>query len=279
MRRARWLIAIATLALAASACSSEKAAIRGDLPTAIAAAGDSMTRAFNVGECCAWSDAPAYSWATGDEPGILSHYQRLKKLQPNIREFNVAKTGAKMADLARQLRLAASYRIDYLTVFIGANDLLAMKKRSGETCTVDPSRMTSVETFRGQFRDALRAFTALRPKAKVLVASIIDIPRMARMLSTSSIAVAVWRKAGGCAGLESSPKTDGAFEAASARLAAYNAALASTCKTFAQCRWDGGAIYRFAFSKADFSPVDYFHPSTQGQRHLAEVTWRAGYWG
>ena len=273
------MLVIVVLAVAGSACSANRGATRSDLPASIAAAGDSLTRAFNVGECCAWSDAPAYSWATGDEPAVLSQYQRLKKLQPSIREFNVAKTGAKMADLARQLRLAASYNVDYLTVFMGANDLLAMKKRSGETCTVDPSLMTSVENFRGEFRDALRAFTALRPKAKIFVASIIDIPKAARMLSTSSVAVGVWRKAGGCAGLESSPKTEGAFEAAAARLVAYNAALASTCKAFAQCRWDGGAIYRFAFTKADFSPVDYFHPSTQGQRHLAEVTWRAGYWG
>ena len=43
-------------------------------------------------------------------------------------------------------------------------------------------------------------------------------------------------------------------------------------------RFDGGAVSNYAFTRVDISPVDFFHPSTDGQMHIAEVTWAAGYW-
>jgi len=50
------------------------------------------------------------------------------------------------------------------------------------------------------------------------------------------------------------------------------------CTRFRNCRFDGGAVYREPFTMADISPVDYFHPSLEGQAKLAATTWAAGYW-
>jgi hypothetical protein len=58
---------------------------------------------------------------------------------------------------------------------------------------------------------------------------------------------------------------------------ADNDALARVCQGFAQCRWDNYAVYNTAFSTADVSTVDYFHPSVTGQRNLSAETWAAGY--
>src|SRR5436309_3886025 len=122
MSQSRIVAACLVLSALAGACSNAAPrAARKGLPAAMAAAGDSMTRAFNIGPCCVWADDPEFSWSTGDNRRVDSHYQRLLAMDPRIREFNVAKTGAKVVDLNRQLRLAASYGVDYLTIMIGAN--------------------------------------------------------------------------------------------------------------------------------------------------------------
>jgi len=65
-----------------------------------------------------------------------------------------------------------------------------------------------------------------------------------------------------------------------AREVAFNTILGDVCGSYAsQCRFDGGAVFNFAFTAADISTRDYFHPSTTGRRDIAQVTWTAGYWG
>jgi lysophospholipase L1-like esterase len=277
LRIGGFLVSIATLL---AGCSSARtSAVSGDAPRAMAAAGDSMTRAFNVGACCAWSDAPSYSWATGDEALVNSHYNRLLRLNPGLREFNFAKTGAKMADLERQLRGAGAQHVDYLTILMGSNDLLGVLQRTKTGCTVNPSAMTSVSTFRTQFRRALTAFTALRPTASILVASIPDIPRLWSIFSGDKTVLTVWDRNGSCERLiQDHARSDAGIRAAAARLAAYNQTLGTVCATFKRCKTDGGAVFRFPFQRTDFSEVDYFHPNATGQRRIADLMWRAGYW-
>ena len=237
-----------------------------------------MTRAFNVGTNTAWSDAPEYSWATGDNPAVNSDYRRLSRLNGRVREFNVAKTGSTMADLQRQLREAAAFKVDYVSILMGANDLLRMMRRTGGRCTVVPSGMTPVATFTAEFRAALEAFTTLRPSARIMVVSIPNVPRLWSLFGDDVAVQAVWQRNGGCTAPASDPRNDAARAIAARRIVAYNAALARVCRAFARCRWDGGATYRYPFAKTDFSPVDYFHPNVNGQRRIAEIVWRAGYW-
>ncbi len=271
--------AAALLSLLGAACSEPAPnATRDDLPSVIAAVGDSLTRAFNVGSCCANSDAPEYSWATGDNPRVDSHYGRLLRMNPKIRELNFARSGAKIADLGRQLRGAAAQHPDYVTIMIGGNDLLAVLGRTENGCVPDPAAMTSVASFRSRFRRALGSFAEARPDASIFVASIPDIPRMWRILSKDRAVVKVWNRVGSCqVGLQD-PRATAALGVVTARLRAYNDVLATVCRSIERCRWDGGAIYNYAFGKGDFSAVDYFHPSAEGQRRIAEITWRAGYW-
>lgn len=278
MRRAILVLGVALCALASACSSDDPVATRTGLPARIAAAGDSMTRAFNVGSCCVFSDAPEYSWATGDNAAVDSHYRRLREMAPAVRPFNFARTGAKVADLDRQLRGAAAQKADYLTILIGANDLLAVLGRTEEGCRPNPAAMTSVSTFRSRFRAALSRFVVARPKASILVASIPNVPRLWSLFADDQQILDVWRKRGSCQATLADARTDVALRAASARVRAYNDALAQVCKAYATCRWDGGATYKYPFAKTDFSPVDYFHPNATGQRRIAEITWRAGYW-
>lgn len=278
LRRALVLLAVALSAFAGACSSDAPVATRRGLPARIGAAGDSMTRAFNVGSCCVFSDAPEYSWATGDNATVDSHYRRLHRMNASIREFNFARTGARIADLDRQLRAAAAQKVDYLTIMIGANDLLAVLGRTEEGCKPDPAAMTSVATFRTRFTRALSHFAAARPKASILVASIPNVPRLWSIFRNDQEILDVWSERGSCQASLTGSRTDVALRMASTRLRAYNAALAKVCKGVATCRWDGGATYAIPFTKADFSAVDYFHPNATGQRRIAEITWRAGYW-
>jgi lysophospholipase L1-like esterase len=278
MRRRAILAVCMVLAVLGGACSDGPTTSRRGLPAAMAAAGDSMTRGYNVGPCCVWADGPEYSWSTGDNTRVDSHYQRLLAMNPRFREFNVAKTGAKVSDLDRQLRLAATYHADYLTIMIGANDLLAVLGRGEHECHADPAAMTPVATFRAQFRKALTHFTETRPHADVLVASIPNIPRLWGIFSQDPGVIDVWNKRSSCEVILGDHRADAAIRLAGARLVAYNDVMAEVCSSFTRCRWDGGAVFRYPFAKADFSSVDYFHPNPSGQRRIAALTWRAGFW-
>ena len=88
----------------------------------------------------------------------------------------------------------------------------------------------------------------------------------------------VWNSRSSCEVLLGDHRADAAIRLAASRLIAYNDAMAEVCGSFARCRWDGGAVYRYPFAKADFSAVDYFHPNPRGQGRIAAITWRAGFW-
>ena len=54
---------------------------------------------------------------------------------------------------------------------------------------------------------------------------------------------------------------------------AYNAILASECAALARCTFDGYAVANYSFTSTHISTADYFHPSIEGQRVLAAITW------
>ena len=178
-----------------------------------------------------------------------------------------------MADLEGQMRVVVGQRPDYLTVLVGGNDL----------CTDTVAQMPSVTDFGTQFAAAMTTLTAGSPNTKVLVVSI---PRVTQLweLFKSSISARL--------GVE--PRQDLPVPArqpdvrrqtadvvrraqVAQRNIDYNAKLAEICANYAQCRFDGNAVYNVVFAKADVSG-DYFHPSITGQAKLSAVTWAAGYW-
>src|SRR5947208_13261229 len=109
---------IVLLALVALALLAPKAAdARIAYPKSIAATGNSLTRAAGTG-FLPWTDNPAGSWSTGTDASVNSHYLRLLALNPKIRgkNYNDARSGAKMGELATQLGAVVAQRADYVTV-------------------------------------------------------------------------------------------------------------------------------------------------------------------
>src|SRR5688500_14883985 len=127
-------------ALAAALAVSAPAAAP-PVPSSMSSLGDSITRGFNA---CGWYvDCTSRSWSTGGS--VNSHYTRIRALQPAItgRNFNDARTGARMADLNGQAQTAVARGVQYVTILVGAND----------ACRSTEGSMTPVTPFETQFRE------------------------------------------------------------------------------------------------------------------------------
>jgi lysophospholipase L1-like esterase len=241
------------------------------LPTSMAAIGDSMTRATDV--CCWYGDHPANSWATGGASwdGVTSQYERIRALKPAISgaAYNDSAAGAKMANAPAQASAAVQQRAKYVTILMGANDL----------CTSSTATMTSVDVFRAQYAQALATLEAGLPaKSHIFVASIPNVYHLWELYHNDPIATFVWSTAHICQSLLSSANTDAQRQAVRDREAAFNSILAQECGKYANCRFDGNAVFNYSFSGSQVSKLDYFHPSLSGQAALASVTWHASWW-
>src|SRR5881227_1964047 len=71
-------------------------------PTRITALGDSITRGYDSqgSGCIAFSDCPAFSWATGSNATVNSYFRRVQAINPSVvlsnpTRGNDAVTGAK----------------------------------------------------------------------------------------------------------------------------------------------------------------------------------------
>lgn len=241
------------------------------LPNSMAALGDSITRAYDV--CCSYSDHPGQSWSTGGAwyDGIGSQYERIKRRNSAItgHAHNNAVTGAKMSAAPAQARAAAAQHVAYVTLLLGANDL----------CTASPSTMTSTDTFRTQFSQAMAILRQQLPQARIFVSSIPDIYQLWKVLHTNPVARTVWAAAHICPAMLGATRTEAERQRVVAREVAFNQILADGCHQYgASCRWDGGVTYRYRFSASQVSVLDYFHPDLDGQAALASVTWAAAWW-
>jgi len=236
-------------------------------PRSIAAVGDSITRGFDA--CTVLSDCPEVSWATGTSSDVDSLAVRLLgRTQAAERSWNYAMTGARMADLPGQMAQAATRRPQLVTVMAGAND----------ACRASTSAMTSVESFRADFEDALSTLRGSLPKTQVYVASVPNLKRLWSQGRTNPLGKQVW-KLGICPSMLSD--ADALDSAATLRrntvqkrVEAYNTVLREVCAKDRRCRFDDGAVYDYRFGTEQLSRWDWFHPSVNGQARLAEIAYR-----
>ena len=236
------------------------------LPTVVAAIGDSITIAVNPDRQTFGSD-PRRSWATGEDPAdeVGSHVERLRTAgAPITTVTNLAVAGAQVSDGPGQAAQAAAAGADYVTVALGAND----------ACRGDA--ITSVDEFRRLAAETLQ--TVAGSGARILVVSVPDVSRLWSVARGQENARAVWDEFEICRGVLPTGSTDESRAAVRARVRAYNEIWRRTCAATPLCRYDGGAVFDRAFTLAEVSPLDFFHPSVRGQAQLAEVTWRAGWW-
>jgi lysophospholipase L1-like esterase len=263
-------IVVLALAVVSAGLVAQPAWAAPPLPASMAAIGDSITRAYDV--CCAYGDHPGQSWSTGSTSydGITSHYERIRQLNPAItgHASNDAVTGAKMAAAPTQAGQAVGQGARYVTILLGANDL----------CTSSPSTMTSPDSFRASFSQAMTTLMAQDHKPYVFVGSIPNLYQLWQVLHTNSLARWAWANFHICQSMLGATRTEAERQLVVAREQAFNQILAEVCAQYSRCRWDGGAVYHYQFTASQVSALDFFHPSLSGQATLARVTWNASWW-
>lgn len=249
------------------------------MPTAIYALGDSITVAYDVNRLLV--EEPAYSWSTGTVASVNSVYARLEAKDPSTTSIasrqNVAKSGAKMIDLAGQVanaKVAATPGAELVTILMGAND----------ACTKTEAGMTAVGTFQAQIVKALNDLEA-KGVDQVVVASIPNIFQLWDVGRRSSTARLVWSVYGICQSMLANPWSTSSTDMARRyrvrdRVTDFNLELQKACAAVeasaapTRCRFDGNEVFNTAFSLTDISRVDYFHPSASGQAKLAAAVYK-----
>lgn len=260
--------AITAAALVAPTSAASAASV--PLPDSMAAAGDSITQAFDIDLSGLFQSSPQYSWATGTSTAVDSEYQRILAANPAIKghEYNYAVPGDTMADVDGQVKTAAAKGVQYLTIEAGADDV----------CASSISQMTPTATFQSEFHKALTDFTAADPDAHIFVASIPNIYEVWEDEHTNILAEIMWNLLPLCNTMLDITTTSAQRQQILAQEQAYNKVLGAVCAEFTQCKFDNDAVYDYNFTSADISSVDYFHPSILGQNELASLAWAAGYW-
>jgi lysophospholipase L1-like esterase len=230
-------------------------------PQSLAAIGDSITTGFDA--CGVLTDCLEVSWATGTDASVPSLAQQLGITDSS----NHARSGARVADLPAQARLAVTGEPELVTVLIGAND----------ACAPTPETMTEVADFRAHFTEAVSVIREELPRAQIFVASIPDLLRLWSEGKEHAMARLAWGF-GICPAMLSEPLavTEQAEERRAAvheRVGEFNEVLAEVCAADAFCRFDDGAVHAYPFSVEELSEWDWFHPSRQGQRALADLAY------
>ncbi len=242
------------------------------LPSSMAAIGDSISQA--VDDCCSLGAHPQDSWSTGNgwpANGILSHYQRILALDPSIagHAYNDSVPGATVADAKGQAEMAVAQGARYVTILIGANDV----------CTPTIASMTTTAAFQSAFQSAMSTLESGLPAgAHIFVSSIPNIYQLWSVLHTNPTAQTVWSLAHICQSMLAMSNTEAQRQQVLAQEEADNAVLGQVCTQYANCRWDDDATFDTAFTPAEVSTIDYFHPSQVGQATLAAVTWASSWW-
>lgn len=273
MRRTmgRWCV-LATTVVALAAPAAASAATTEPIPNSMASTGDSITRGYNA---CGWyTDCTGESWSTGTDTAINSHYLRIlaKNSLINGKNYNDAKTGAKMTDLNGQVTTAVGQGVDYITILMGAND----------ACTSSVSTMTDVTTFRSQLDAALNTISSGLPNTRIFVSSIPDIYQLWKVGHTSSAAVTAWNTYKICQSMLANPTStstsdENRRQTVRQRVIDFNTQLSQACALHAHCLFDGNAVFNYPFSFNQLSTWDYFHPNKSGQAALASTTYAAGF--
>jgi lysophospholipase L1-like esterase len=232
----------------------------------MAAAGDSITIAYNS---ATYGSFPQYSWSTGNASTLNSLLQRLQVASATtIRGANVAQVGANSTGLAGQVTSAIAAQADYLTVEIGAND----------ACTPTVAGMTPVADFQARIKAGLTQFHNAKADNRIFVASIPSLYRMWSISKSKFGARLIWSAGAVCQSMLANPTSTTTTDenrrlTVQARVNAYNAALEAECRLLPRCTFDNYTVANYPFTAIHISTADYFHPSVDGQRVLATITW------
>lgn len=251
-------------------------------PKTYAALGDSITQAANA--CEPHQECPAKSWATGtyqvqdpllglDEPVTMKeHLQVLLKNKSTLEVFNNARSYTKVSDLPNQAQLAVTQKAEVVTILSGANDI----------CVAEENLITTDDQFRESVKETFDILKTQLPQTKIVVASIPNIYMLWSANYTNKTAVNKWTTSSLCDSMLVNPTSFAKEdverrERVLQRIIGFNKIWEEECGHYVNCRFDNNEVFNTVFSENELSPVDYFHPSQEGQKMLADTVWSSNF--
>ncbi|HKK52184.1 MAG TPA: SGNH/GDSL hydrolase family protein, partial [Myxococcota bacterium] len=226
-----------------------------------------------------------WEWLLG-RTNVRSHNQRISSEfgSRNRKNFMEALSGADSFDLGPQMTASVSRSADYVTVFMGHNDV----------CQDSFSNIPTDAEFEANVRagfDALRA--GLPNGATVYTLGIVDIyklwqlgPQLSGLLGVSCEVVWATTLIGAfpCGTMLNPLNSEADRQYTRSRNVAFNQILEDLVMEFETT--DPHHHWRFSdvafqadFVPSEVSPFDCFHPSAEGQKRLARDSWQAGPFG
>ena len=264
-------------------------------PLRLSSEGDSITAAIDAEELHPWEGLTPNewaSWANGyhdrlerllGRTDVDSHNQRISKQfgKKKRKNYMEAFAGADSTDLLAQALRSVKHKADYVTVFMGHNDV----------CTKDFAGIPSDTEFESNVRagfDALRA--GLPPGATVYTVGIVDVFRLWQIGDQlEALGILDCKRIWEDSRLQLTPcgtmfgaNLDAADrEYTRGRILAFNAILARLVAEYdardAHHWWQyTNVAFETPFEAEDLSPFDCFHPSARGQKRLSAETWADG---
>ena len=213
----------------------------------MAVLGDSVSTGFNSEN--KWNNLEN-SWASGT--AIDRHFVRLHKKFPNkqIEVLNLAIPGVDSSDIERQAKAASIVTLDYVTIFIGSNDLCR--------------GFHNVGVYEQRIRSVIKIITDRSPKVKILISSIpniVDARHAAKGLSCDKI----WSKVMNTCDVSDEDKFYDVWWS-------MNTILDVISRSNDNVIFSDAVMTR-EIKKESISKIDCFHPNLKAQKEIAEMTW------
>ncbi len=267
-------------------------------PRRLSSVGDSITEAINAEEFnplvfvtpnhwASWTNGYRgfWEWLLG-RTNVNSHNQRITSRygSSNRRNYMEALSGADSFDLGPQMTASVAHAADYVTVFMGHNDV----------CQNNFADIPTDAEFEANVRAGFeRLRTGLPNGATIYTAGIVDIyklwqlgPQLSGALGISCEVIWATTLIGiyPCGTMLSPTNSEADRQYTRGRNVAFNAILADLVAEYDAA--DTHHYWEFTdltattnFVPSEVSPYDCFHPSARGQKRLAAETWTAGPFG
>ena len=242
-------------------------------PDSMATLGDSISRAFDA-DPSMFGEQLENVWSTGTNPSVNTIYSRILAVHPAIsgNRFNDAVSGARMTGLNGQAGNAVTQGADLVLIEMGGNDV----------CAANEGAMTSVADYQTQFTAAMQTLTTGLPDARIGVLSVPDVYNLWAILHDNTSAQGIWSTYSICQAMLANPTSMAQADVdrranVRQRNMDFNTVLHDVCAQYVHCRFDNYLGFNTAFTTADVSTIDYFHPSLTGQTNIAAQAWTNGW--
>ena len=237
--------------------------------TTLGILGDSISLGVNA--CQSQGQCAKASWSGGSDPAVGSVAARLAAASGTVpKVVNAAKDGGSVGDALGLVDEVLAAHPQLVTVLLGGND----------ACAPSLEEMTPTADFEAELTELFGRVSTEAPDAAILALSVPDIHHLWEVGRTNDRAVEAWNGSASCRNLLGAADDDSAAatarrDAVAARVDEFNSVIARVCAATDGCIDDAGALHAYPFTTDQLSSIDFFHPSTAGQRAIAEIAWDA----